>query len=113
MGCFFFVCVLFFQQAKQRPAANVAVPAAPSQLHQMAGYFAIVGMSRLQCLLGDYYECEFCLSLLIDGEICFFLLITLPAPASFPGNMVIISVRDVGTIHRKRTSFRWTGYVRY
>ncbi|CAN0561971.1 unnamed protein product, partial [Ectocarpus sp. 12 AP-2014] len=37
--------------------ANVAVPAAPSQLHQMAGYFAIVGMSRLQCLLGDYYEC--------------------------------------------------------
>lgn len=37
----------------------MAVPAAPSQLHQMAGYFAIVGMSRLQCLLGDYYECEF------------------------------------------------------
>lgn len=46
-------------QAKKRPAANdAAVPAAPSQLHQMAGYFAIVGMSRLQCLLGDYYECE-------------------------------------------------------
>ncbi|CAN0583458.1 unnamed protein product, partial [Laminaria digitata] len=45
-------------QAKQRPSANVAVPAAPSQLHQMCGYFAIVGMSRLQCLLGDYYECE-------------------------------------------------------
>ncbi|CAM9733349.1 unnamed protein product, partial [Hapterophycus canaliculatus] len=44
-------------EAKKTPAANVAVPAAPSQLHQMAGYFAIVGMSRLQCLLGDYYEC--------------------------------------------------------
>lgn len=46
-------------QAKKRPAANdAAVPAAPSQLHQMTGYFAIIGMSRLQCLLGDYYECE-------------------------------------------------------
>lgn len=45
-------------QAKQRPSANAAVPVAPSQLHQMTGYLAIVGMSRLQCLLGDYYECE-------------------------------------------------------
>eukprot|EP00903_Cladosiphon_okamuranus_P012323 g11554.t2 len=45
-------------EAKKRPAANdAAVPAAPSQLHQMTGYFAIIGMSRLQCLLGDYYEC--------------------------------------------------------
>ncbi|CAM9671283.1 unnamed protein product [Ascophyllum nodosum] len=44
-------------EAKQRPLTNVAAPAAPSQLHQMVGYFAIIGMSRLQCLLGDYYEC--------------------------------------------------------
>ena len=53
-----YLCALSSEQAKQRPAANVAVPAAPSQLHEMAGYFAIVGMSRLQCLLGDYSECE-------------------------------------------------------
>ncbi|CAM9948616.1 unnamed protein product, partial [Choristocarpus tenellus] len=44
-------------EAQKRPLAGIAVPTAPSQLHQMMGYFSIVGMSRLQCLLGDYYEC--------------------------------------------------------
>lgn len=46
------------EQAKRRPVVNVVAPTAPSQLHQMVGYFAIIGMSRLQCLLGDYYDCE-------------------------------------------------------
>ncbi|CAM9177581.1 unnamed protein product [Chrysoparadoxa australica] len=43
--------------AKRNPSSAAPSPVAPSQMHELCGYFAIVSMSRLQCLLGDYYEC--------------------------------------------------------
>jgi translation initiation factor 3 subunit L len=34
-----------------------SAPKSPSQLHETIGYFAIITMSRLQCLLADYSQC--------------------------------------------------------
>lgn len=45
------------------PDSNVQ---APSKLHFDLGYFALVGLSRLECLLGDYHGCLACLGPHID-----------------------------------------------
>ncbi|KAG5178745.1 eukaryotic translation initiation factor 3 subunit L eukaryotic translation initiation factor eIF3 s [Tribonema minus] len=36
---------------------GATAPKSPSQLHQMMGYYGLIGMSRLHCLMGDYHQC--------------------------------------------------------
>ena len=38
----------------KRTASQAAEAAAPSALHYQLGYFSVVGLSRLECLIGDY-----------------------------------------------------------